>query len=166
MPFGNLLGHIVCREGVLFDPTKVFVILNIHPPTIAKQLQTTLGHTTYYRIFIRSYVSTNSLLENLLKKYEFFSWKPKCDQAFNILKEKLSSPPIMIYPDWKVGFHVHIDASCIALGVILAQLVNEICIIPSILRVESFLRANKATLPLKEKVWPLYMLFKNLENIC
>jgi hypothetical protein len=48
VPFGNLLGHIVCREGVLVDPAKVFVILNMPPPTIAKQLWSTLGHTRYY----------------------------------------------------------------------------------------------------------------------
>jgi hypothetical protein len=38
VPFGNLLGHIVCREGVLVDPTKVAVILNMPPPTTVKQL--------------------------------------------------------------------------------------------------------------------------------
>jgi hypothetical protein len=48
VPFGNLLGHIVCREGVLVDPAKVAVILNMPPPTSVKQLQTTLGHTGYY----------------------------------------------------------------------------------------------------------------------
>jgi hypothetical protein len=49
VPFGNLLGHIICREGVLVDPAKVAVILNMPPPTSVKQLQTTLGHTGYYR---------------------------------------------------------------------------------------------------------------------
>jgi hypothetical protein len=56
-----------------------------------------------------------------LKKFEAFSWKPECDQAFNILKEKLSISPILIYLNWKVEFHVHIDASGISLGAILAQ---------------------------------------------
>jgi hypothetical protein len=36
VPFGNLLGHIVCREGVLVDPAKVVVILNMPPPTTSK----------------------------------------------------------------------------------------------------------------------------------
>jgi hypothetical protein len=39
VPHGNLLGHIVCQEGVLVDPTKVAVILNMPPPTSAKQLR-------------------------------------------------------------------------------------------------------------------------------
>jgi len=45
IPFGNLLGHIVCREGVFVDPLKIAVILNMPPPTSFKQLKTTLGHT-------------------------------------------------------------------------------------------------------------------------
>jgi hypothetical protein len=36
VPFKNILGHIVCREVVLVDPTKVVVILNMTPPTSAK----------------------------------------------------------------------------------------------------------------------------------
>jgi hypothetical protein len=45
VPHGNLLGHIVCREGVLLDPAKVAVILNIPRLTSAKLLHSTLGHT-------------------------------------------------------------------------------------------------------------------------
>jgi hypothetical protein len=64
VPFGNLLGHIVCREGVLVDPAKVAVILNMPPPTTVKQLQTTLGHTGYYHRFIRNYTSITMHLWN------------------------------------------------------------------------------------------------------
>jgi len=60
-------------------------------------------------------------LEKLLKKYEDFKWKPKCDQDFDTLKEKLSISPILVYTNLKVEFHVHIYASRISLGVILAQ---------------------------------------------
>ena len=39
----------------------------------------------------------------------------------DILKEKMVTTPILVFPDWKLPFHVHVDASSIALGVILAQ---------------------------------------------
>jgi hypothetical protein len=45
VPHGNFLGHIVCREGVLVDPTKVAVIFNMPPAISAKLLRSTLGHT-------------------------------------------------------------------------------------------------------------------------
>jgi hypothetical protein len=60
-------------------------------------------------------------LEKLLKKYEVFRWNHECDQDLNILKENMSTNPILIYPNWKGEFHVHIDASGIYLGVVLAQ---------------------------------------------
>jgi hypothetical protein len=45
VPFGNMLGHIVWKEGVLVDPAKAIVILNMPPPTIYKQFQSILVHT-------------------------------------------------------------------------------------------------------------------------
>jgi hypothetical protein len=48
-------------------------------------------------------------------------WSEECQAALNILKEKLVSAPILVYPNWNKQFHVHIDASGIALGVVLAQ---------------------------------------------
>ena len=41
--------------------------------------------------------------------------------ALNTLKEKLASAPILVHPNWEKKFHVHIDASSIALGAVRAQ---------------------------------------------
>ena len=51
-PFGMLLGHIVCKQGLLVDPTKIALILRLPPPTNVKMLRAMLGHTGYYRKFI------------------------------------------------------------------------------------------------------------------
>jgi len=45
LPFWILLGHIVCRQGLMVDPTKISIIVNLPPPNSVKQLRTTLGHT-------------------------------------------------------------------------------------------------------------------------
>ena len=68
VPHGNLLGHIVYQEGVLVDPAKVAVVVNMPPLTSAKQLCSMLGHTGYYRRFIRRYANIIAPLENILKK--------------------------------------------------------------------------------------------------
>jgi hypothetical protein len=52
VPHGNLLGHIICQEGVLVDPAKVVAIVNMPPPTSTKKLHSTMGYTIYYRRFI------------------------------------------------------------------------------------------------------------------
>jgi hypothetical protein len=118
---GNLLGHIVCREGVLEDPAKVVVIVNMSLPMSAKQLCSTLGHIGYYHRFIRRYANIIAPLENLLKKAETFQWTLECDKSFETLKEKLITIPIMIFQNWENEFHVHVDASGISLGAILMQ---------------------------------------------
>ena len=37
------------------------------------------------------------------------------------MKGKLASTPILVFPKWDVEFHVHVDASCIALGAVFTQ---------------------------------------------
>ena len=54
-PFGILLGHIVCKEGLMVDPAKIAIIVNLPPPKSVKKLHTTLGHTGYHRKFIKGY---------------------------------------------------------------------------------------------------------------
>jgi hypothetical protein len=54
-PFGILLGHIVCKQVLLVDQTKIAIIVNLPAPKIAYQLRATLGHTGYYKKFIKGY---------------------------------------------------------------------------------------------------------------
>jgi len=84
-------------------------------------LRALLGHTGYYRRFIRNYAKITAPLEKLLRKSEAFEWTAECRKALDTLKEKLATAPILVHPDWDKQFHVHIDASGIALGAVLAQ---------------------------------------------
>ena len=43
--FGMFLGHIVCKKGMLVDPTNIALIMNLLPPMNVKQLRMTIGHT-------------------------------------------------------------------------------------------------------------------------
>jgi hypothetical protein len=81
-----------------------------------------LGHIGYYRKFINGYAQIKTPMEKLLKKDCQFQWKKECQQSFNTLKPKMVTAPILVFPDWSKEFHMHIDASSIALGVVLAHL--------------------------------------------
>ena len=59
-------------------------------------------------------------MEKLLKHDVKFKWKEECQQSLDILKERMVTMLILVFPDWKLPFHVHVDASSIALGIILA----------------------------------------------
>jgi hypothetical protein len=60
-------------------------------------------------------------MERLLKKHIKFQWNDECQQSLDILKEKMVTAPILVFPDWSKEFHVHVDASSIALREVLTQ---------------------------------------------
>ena len=93
-PFKIILGYVVCRKGLLVDPTKIFVIVNLPPPKSVRQLRATLGHTRYYMIFIKGYAHITTPMEKLLKKDTKFQWNEDCQQALDTLKEKMVTTPI------------------------------------------------------------------------
>lgn len=81
----------------------------------------TLGHTGYYRKFIKSYAQITMPMEKLLKKDATFCWNEEFQQSLDELKEKMVTMLILVFPDWTKAFHVHVDVLCIALGVVLRQ---------------------------------------------
>jgi hypothetical protein len=85
-PYGVLLGHIVCKQGLLVDSSKIVIIVDLPPPTSVRPFRTVLGHTRYYRKFIKGYAHITTPMENLLKKYFQFQWKEECQQSFDTLK--------------------------------------------------------------------------------
>jgi hypothetical protein len=54
-PFETLLGHVVCKDGLLVDQAKIVAILDMVALTSVRELCTTLGHIGYYHRFIQSY---------------------------------------------------------------------------------------------------------------
>jgi hypothetical protein len=54
-PFGILLGHVVCKKGLLVYTIKIAVIMDLQPPTSVRELRETICHTRYYMKFIKGY---------------------------------------------------------------------------------------------------------------
>jgi hypothetical protein len=63
-PFGILLGHVVCKQGLLLDPSKIGVILDLQLPISIRYLRETLGHTRYWN-FIKGYAQIKTPMEKL-----------------------------------------------------------------------------------------------------
>ena len=85
VPFSILLGHVVCEQGLMVDPAKIAIIVNLPPPASMKQLRTTLGHTGYYRKFIKGYAHITVPTEKLLKHDAKYEWNEECQKSLNIL---------------------------------------------------------------------------------
>jgi hypothetical protein len=103
------------------DTAKIVVIVNLPPPKSVLHLRGTLGHTSYYRKFIKGYAQITAPMEKILNKYIIFQWNEDCQQGLDTLKENMVTTPILVFPDLEKTFHVHVDASAITLGAIMAQ---------------------------------------------
>ena len=60
-------------------------------------------------------------MEKLLKKYVNFKWDDECQRSLDTLKQNMVTPPILVFLYCTKEFHVHVDASPVALGLILTQ---------------------------------------------
>jgi len=83
----------------MVDLVKIVVIVNLEAPRNVKQLRATLGHIGYYRKFIKVYAHITTLMEKLLKKDVMFCWEEYCQRSVDVLKEKMVTTPILVFPD-------------------------------------------------------------------
>jgi hypothetical protein len=122
LPF---LGHVVSKEGIHTDPEKLEVIKGMPIPKDLTQLRGFIALASYYRRFVKNFSSIAEPLHRLLKKGTPYVWGKDQNEAFEALKERLTTPPILAYPDFEKPFILYTDASSFALGAILAQKDDE-----------------------------------------
>ena len=118
---GIVLGHRVSSKGIEADRAKISTIEKVPPPKIVKGIRSFLEHVGFYRRFIKDISKPSKPLCNLLEKNFAFDFDDVCLQAFNAIKEKLISAPVMIVPDWSQHFEVMCDASDFAIGAVIGQ---------------------------------------------
>ena len=85
-----------------------------------------LGLAGYYRSFIRDFSKLASPLFGLLGKDVEFIWTDNCQEALDVLKDKLVTAPILRGPNWALPFHIHIDASNKAIGAAVGKIYENL----------------------------------------
>ena len=123
---GIVLGHRISQKGIEVDKAKIETIEKLPPPTTVKGIRSFLGHAGFYRRFIKDFSKIAKPLCNLLEKDVPFNFNKQCHEAFEILKQKLVSAPIIVAPDWTLPFEVMCDASDFAVGAVLGQRIEKI----------------------------------------
>ncbi|KAL5542872.1 hypothetical protein UlMin_010582 [Ulmus minor] len=116
---GIVLGHKVSRDGLEVDKAKVETIEKLPPPVSVKGIRSFLGHAGFYRRFIKDFSKIAKPLCNLLEKDRKFDFDEGCLKAFLELKQKLSSAPVIVAPDWAAPFELMCDASDVAVGAVI-----------------------------------------------
>ena len=130
----HFLGHTISAKGVATDPSKISAIKDWQTPETEDELWSFLGLAGYYRRFIKGFAQLVAPLQNLLgpprKKRrktqasvtEFKAkWTAEHDEAFQKVKEKLITAPVLGYPDFNLPFLVETDASLKGLGGVISQ---------------------------------------------
>jgi len=105
---------------VTTDPTKIEAMLKWPIPRTIKALRGFLGLTTYYHKFVKGYGGIATPLTTLLRK-DAFRWNEKVEEAFNLLKKTMSTPPALGLPHFSKPFLIECDASSEGLGAVLMQ---------------------------------------------
>src|SRR4051794_5360295 len=93
------LGHVISKDGVVVTPERIQAILDLTPPKTVKQVRRFLGLASYCRRFVEKISKIARPMTNLLHKGVKFEWTDKCQESFQALKDKLTSPPVLAPPD-------------------------------------------------------------------
>ena len=122
----SFLGHVVSTDGIKPDPAKIEKILNFKIPSSLKEVQSFLGLASYYRRFIENFSKTaHPLIELTKKKNDSFIWGKEEQLAFDVLRTRLTTAPVLIYPDFEKEFILFTDASNYGIAAILSQIKDE-----------------------------------------
>ena len=82
------------------------------------------GLAGHYRRFIKGFTNLAHPLYDVLGKEVKMGpvdLPPKAREAMDILKEKVQSPPVLVFPDFDKPFLLEMDASKEGLGMVLSQ---------------------------------------------
>ncbi|WVZ62884.1 LOW QUALITY PROTEIN: hypothetical protein U9M48_012576 [Paspalum notatum var. saurae] len=115
------LGHIVSKGGIMVDPSKISSVMDWKEPEVVKEVRGFLGLAGYYRRFIENFSRIAKPMTSLLEKGVPFIWTKERQDAFDELKKRLTTAPVLTLPDLTKSFTVYCDASKEGLGCVLMQ---------------------------------------------
>jgi len=120
----SFLGHVISESGIAVQTEKIQAIQNWPPCQNLTELRNFMGTCGYYRRFVKDFSSVAAPLFSLMKKGVRFHWSTECQQAFDVLKEKLMAEPVLALPNDKGTYILDTDASDFGLGAVLSQQQN------------------------------------------
>ena len=98
------LGHIVSAEGISVDPSKIQAVRDWPIPRTVTEIKSFLGLAGYYRRFVQDFSRIAAPLTRLTRKGERYIWTEECTAAFEQLKQRLISAPILRLPQEEEGW--------------------------------------------------------------
>nr|GFB68632.1 putative reverse transcriptase domain-containing protein [Tanacetum cinerariifolium] len=121
IPKVQFLGHVIDSQGIHVDLVKIESVKDWASPKSPMEIRQSLGLAGYYQRFIEGFSKIAKLMTKLTQKKVKFEWGDKQEAAFQLLKQKLCSAPILALPVGSEDFIVYCDASNKGLGAVLMQ---------------------------------------------
>ena len=121
MPQVEYLGHLIGKEGLRPNPSKVKAILDAPIPSNVSELRSFLGLVNYYAKFIPNLSSTLSPLYSLLQDSQQWTWGDLEQEHFLKAKQLLTSPRLLVHFDPTKDLVLSCDASQYGIGAVLAH---------------------------------------------
>ncbi|GJY26654.1 putative reverse transcriptase domain-containing protein [Tanacetum coccineum] len=121
IPKVQFLDHVIDSEGIHVDPAKIESIKDWTSPKSPTEIRQFLGLAGYYRRFIEGFSKIAKPMTKLTQKKVKFEWGDKQEAAFQLLKQKLCSAPILALPEGSEDFIAYCDTSKKGLGAVLMQ---------------------------------------------
>ena len=122
----EFLGLVISKGQIRMDPVKVQGVIDWPAPKTLRQLRSFIGFLNFYRRFVKDFAKIAKPLNDLTKKDVKWSWSIDCQQAFDSLKEIITSAPVLSFPDHNKPKMIETDASKFAYGAILSQLEGDV----------------------------------------
>nr|GEU49175.1 putative reverse transcriptase domain-containing protein [Tanacetum cinerariifolium] len=119
IPNVQFLGHVIDSRGIHVDPAKIESIKDWSSPKMPTKIRRFLGLAGYYRRFIEGFLKIAKSMTKFTQKGIKFDWGEKEENAFQLIKQKLCSVPILALPEGNKDFVVYCDASHKGLGAVL-----------------------------------------------
>ena len=117
----NFLGHVLTETGIEVQPEKTEAVENWPTPRNLTELRSFVGLCLYYRRFIVGFADLAAHLHSLTRKIARFRWEAEQEEAFNTLKENLTSAPILGMPRDNGSYYLDTGDSNFDLGAVLSQ---------------------------------------------
>jgi hypothetical protein len=122
----KFLGLIVSTNGLEMDPEKIEVVKNWEVPTNITEAQGFIGFCNFYRRFIEAFSKVMRPIIELTKKELKFEWNMNAQKAFDEIKQRITSAPVLVHFDHTQTAYVEADSSDYVQGGVLSQMKDGI----------------------------------------
>jgi hypothetical protein len=117
--------YVLSHTGIEASDNKIKAVKQYPVSKSVKDVRALLGFCSFYRLLMPHFVDIAKPLTQVTKKDKFWHWTPECQNAFEELKHKLSSPPVLAFPDLNSPFILMADRLQVGLGAV-SQVQNGI----------------------------------------